>query len=110
VRIADFLSAENFSAAAPGTEVRVLYEPTKKRAYLENDIERYNKQESWIFPGPLFFFIAAGGLLVLWVGRRSVGLYEDGQEYLIAGDRVKLDDKDLPVSRLALNTARLFMR
>ena len=109
-RIEDYLSVANFTAAVPGSVVSVLYDPAKKRAVIESDIERFKKTDkSWMWQVPLFWFVA-GAILILCLGRRRVGTYEDGREYLIRGDRVERDEKDMAIPGLAVNIGRLLDR
>lgn len=108
-RIEDYLSTETFTAATPGSEVRVLYDPAKKWAVLEQDISRYEKTKSRWWAVPLFLVLAAAVFLP-WLGRWRIGTYDDGQEYLIRGDIVTHDAKDSPIPALPLNLGRFLGR
>ena len=108
-KIADYLSAENWSAADPGSKVSLWHLPETKQTYLESDIIRWNSDKKWIVVLPLG--IAACLAPIIWILRRHrVGAHADGQEYLIKGDRVTSDDKAAIINRTKSNVVRLLFR
>ena len=108
-KIADSLSAENWSAAKPGSTVRVWYHPVTGKTYLEDDILRNIRDGSGFGFFPIFF--SAVLLPVIWfVSRYRAGAYPDGKEFLIKGDRVTLDGKAMPFSDSELLAVRALIR
>ncbi|HEX2750742.1 MAG TPA: hypothetical protein VHM91_22245 [Verrucomicrobiales bacterium] len=108
-KIADYLSAENWSAAEPGSKVKLWNLPETNQIYLESDIIRWNSDKKWIVILPLG--IAACMAPIIWVLRRHrIGAHGDGQEYLIKGDRVTSDDKGTVINRTQGNFVRLLFR
>lgn len=105
-KIEQYLSAENWAAAVPGTSVALLHLPLRQQTYLESDIRRWQHDKHWIVLFPAALSLLGFAVLVCFP-RYRVGVHSDGQEYLIVGDKVVSDDKDFPVSRLALNVSRL---
>ena len=109
VRIERYLSAENWAAAPAGASVDLLHLSDRHETYLESDILRWQRDKKWIvlFPAALVFL---GLAFLTFYPRYRIGVHADGQEYLIVGDSVVSDDKDLPISRLTLNVSRLLWR
>jgi hypothetical protein len=107
--IADYLSAENWEAAKTGTNVALLYLPSKNLTYVEADILRWQQDKKWFTLFPLGLLILGMGCLVL-LPRYRIGVHSDGQEYIVEKDYVLSDDKDMPVSRLSLNISRVLWR
>lgn len=107
-KTSEYLSAENWEAATPGSEVKLFYHP-KEGVHLESDILRFQGMKHWILLLPLVLMgIAIGSLLL--IPHYRVGVHADGQEYIVSGDRVLGDDKDMPISRLSLNVGRVLWR
>ena len=105
-KISEYLSAENWTAAEPGTVVRVWHDKNTGEAWLENDMQRWQSDKKWVAILPLS--IGSIGLLIcLFTKRYKVGAHGDGQEYLICGDRIAGDDKDAIVNRTAVNFGKM---
>ncbi len=109
VKISEYLSAENWSAASPGSRIKLWHLSATDQTYLESDIMRWNGDKKWIVILPLG--IAACMFPIIWSLRRHrVGVHEDGQEYLIKDDAVTADDKAAMINRTKANFIRLAFR
>jgi hypothetical protein len=111
--ISEYMSAENWDAAKPGSSVRVWYDPKSGNAFLEDDILRNIHDQHG------FSFVSIGLPLILtlvmvpliwFLSRYRAGTHLDGKEYLIRGDRVVLDGKALPFTDGQLLVLRVLIR
>lgn len=105
-KIEQYLSAENWELARPGATVRVWHDTPTGHTYLENDIQRWNRDKKWI---PLLPIGIAIPILVisLYLSRYRVGVHDDGREYLVLDDYVAGDDRNAFVDRTKYNAIRL---
>lgn len=113
VKISEYMSADNWEAAKPGSGVRVWYDPKTGNAFLEDDILRNIHDQQG-------FSLASIGLpllltlvmvpLIWFLSRYRAGTHIDGKQYLISGDRVVLDGKALPFTDLQLLALRALIR
>ncbi len=105
-RIEQFLSAENWDKSLPGETVRVWHDATTGHTYLENDIQRWNRDKKWI---PLLPIGIAIPIIVICLGlsQYRVGVHDDGREYLVVNDYVAGDDRDALIDRTTYNAGRL---
>jgi hypothetical protein len=112
-RITEYLSAEQWEQAVPGQDVRVVYRDvaaaSRNEVFVEADLQRFQRQKGFALALPLVLVSIALAVLVFWP-RYRIGRHDDGQEYIVDGDRVVSDDKDMPVSRLTINIARVLWR
>lgn len=108
VKISKYLSHPNWEAATPGSKVDVLYDAQSHQAWLAADLLRWQKDKKtiWIIPG--FLLLSAFGGWA-YLRRFQIGVYGDGNEYMIHEDRVVTDDKDLAVSRSTLLWFKMFV-
>ena len=108
-KIKQYLSAENWASASVGSTVQLLYLPSENQTFVASDILRWQHDKKWI---PLFplLLVLLGLSFLIFFPRYRVGAHSDGQEYLVVGDTVVGDDKDLPVSRLTLNITRFLWK
>jgi hypothetical protein len=108
VKISKYLSHPNWEAATPGSKVEVLYDADSGQAWLAADLLRWqhDKKLVWILPA---FLLAAALIGLLWLRRYEIGVYGDGNEYMIREDRVVTDDKDMAVSRSTLLWFKMFV-
>jgi hypothetical protein len=104
VKIDKYLSDENWRAATPGATITLLAHGTLG-VYVAADIERFQRQKKYFILLPLLFGgLAIGALFVL--PKYRIGSRSDGDEYIVDGDQVIGDDKDMPISRTAINMGR----
>lgn len=107
MKISQYLSAENWEQAAPESTVRIWFDPVYDVAFTERDMLRWQRDKRSILFLPIGIAIP---ILVIcyWFRGHRVGVHDDGQEYLVKGDRVVADDKSAAISRTSVNAVRLF--
>jgi hypothetical protein len=113
VKISEYMSAENWKAAKPGSSVRVWYLPKTGNAFFEDDIFRNIRDQhgfSFVSIGLPLIFALLMVPLIWFLSRYRAGTHLDGKEYLIRGDRVVLDGKALPFTDSQLLRVRLLVR
>ena len=108
LKIAKYLSHPNWEAARVGGKVDVLYDAPSNKAWLSADMLRWqrDKKTIWMIPG---FFLLTAFIGWAWLRRYQIGVYGDGNEYMIHEDRVVTDDKDAAVSRSTLLWFKMFV-
>lgn len=105
-KIEQYLSAENWDRANPDSTVQVWHDAATGNTYLEDDIQRWNRDKKWIPLLPIG--IAIPVLIVsLFLSQYRVGVHDDGREYLVVEDYVAGDDRNAVVDRTKYNAARL---
>jgi hypothetical protein len=109
VKISEYMSAENWDAAKPGSSVRVWYDPKSGNAFLENDILRNIHDQHGFSFGSIGLPLVVVAL-IWFLSRYRAGTHLDGKEYLIRGDRVVLDGKALPFTDRQLLVLRVLIR
>lgn len=109
VKITDELSAENWDASKPGTTAHVIYLPKKKKALLEDDFQRNNKDPNTVLLLPLGLAVVGLVATVILLPYRS-RVYPDGKEYMIDGDRVIADGRSVPFTDSDVHSVRLMLR
>lgn len=104
-KIADYLSAENWEAGSVGSSVRLWHDAGENRTYLEADMLRWQRDKRWIWLLPTGIAVPVM-LIILFARQYRIGVHDDGQEYLIDGDRVISDDKSAWINRTGYNLAK----
>lgn len=104
-KIEQYLSAENWDKSLPETTVRVWHDATSGHTYLENDIQRWNRDKRWI---PLLPIGISLPIIVisLCLSQYRVGVHDDGREYLVVEDYVAADDRNALIDRTKYNAGR----
>ena len=106
MKIAQYLSAENWELAASESSVRIWFDPVYDVAFTESDMLRWQRDKRSILFLPIGIALPILLICYLFRGHR-VGVHDDGQEYLVNGDRVVSDDKTAIVNRTSVNLVRL---
>lgn len=106
--IKEYLSAVQWEQGVPGHTIAILNH-SQLGTFVAEDIARFERTKAYFLLLPLGLLVLALVALLLFP-RMRIGCHADGQEYVVMGDRVVSDDKDMPVSRLTISIGRLLWR
>jgi len=98
VHIYKYLSHANWESAQVGSSVDLVYDAQSGQGWLAADLMRWqhDKNTIWVIPA---FLLAMAFVGLAWLRRYQIGVYGNGEEYMILEDRVVTDDRNFMTSR-----------